>query len=168
MAARMISLLRFKGRRVAALVHLGAACLMLIVICSLFMVWFVVRGICPTLTGHCLAPDGLNSRAPMLACPHHQGETSATIGGVGSRHVSPSPPEHRVTGRTWSCPPPMRSRNRGHDASPMEETLRALRSGRPSSHIPIRTERSTLTATRSRRAGMKPYRLETGPGSRTR
>lgn len=27
----------------------------------------------------------------MLACPPHQGETSATIWGVGSRHITPSP-----------------------------------------------------------------------------
>lgn len=45
MAARMISLLRFNGRRVAALVCLGAACLMLIM-STLFsvMVSLVLRG----------------------------------------------------------------------------------------------------------------------------
>lgn len=40
----------------------------------------------------------------------------------------------------------MRSRDGGYDASPGEETLRAPRSGRPSSHIPIRAERSTLNS----------------------
>ena len=42
----------------------------------------------------------------MLACPPHHGETSATIWGVGSRHVTPSPPEHQVTGHIRSYPPP--------------------------------------------------------------
>lgn len=42
----------------------------------------------------------------MLARPHHQGETSATPRCVGSRHASPSPPEHRVRGRIWPRPPP--------------------------------------------------------------
>lgn len=75
----------------------------------------------------------------MLACPHHRGETSATIWGVCSRHVSPSPPERRggAYGRVLR---PVRSRDGGHDASTTEETRR----GRPSSHVPIRTERSTL------------------------
>lgn len=37
----------------------------------------------------------------------------------------------------------MQSRDGGCDTSPMEKTLRATRSGRPSSHAPIRAERST-------------------------
>lgn len=60
----------------------------------------------PRPTGRCLAPDGLNSRAPMATCPSPPGETSATLRGVDSRHVSPSHPEHQVTGRIWSYPPP--------------------------------------------------------------
>lgn len=42
----------------------------------------------------------------MPACPPYPGETSTTLLGVSSRHVSPSPPEHRVTGRIWPRPPP--------------------------------------------------------------
>lgn len=42
----------------------------------------------------------------MAACPPHQGETSTTLRSVGSQHISPSPPEHRVMGYIWSCPPP--------------------------------------------------------------
>lgn len=75
----------------------------------------------------------------MLACPPYRGETSATVWSVGSRHVSPSPPEHRVMGRTWPCPPPRAITRRRTRCSPMEET----RSGRPSSHTPIQAERST-------------------------
>lgn len=43
----------------------------------------------PRLTGCRLAPDDLNSRRPMLACPHHWGETPTTLWGVGSRTSSP-------------------------------------------------------------------------------
>lgn len=78
----MISLLRFKGRRRAALVCLGTACLMFMVFSFSVMVLVVLRGRLPCLTGRCLAPDGLNSRAPMLACPPYRGETSATLRGL--------------------------------------------------------------------------------------
>lgn len=103
MTARMISLLRLKGRRVKDCGWCDAACL--IVIHSLLCdgLGYAVERL-PCLTGRCLAPDSLNYRAPMPACPHHRGETSATIWGVGSRHVNPSPPEHRATGHIWSCP----------------------------------------------------------------
>ena len=144
MAARMISLLRFKGRRVATLVCFGAACLMFMVSSlSPWLVLVVLWSVRSAVSGCCLAPDGLNSRAPILARPPHRGETSATMWGVGSRHISPSPPEHRVAGYIWSYPPPVRSRDGGYDTSPGEETLRAPRSGRPTSHVPIRAERST-------------------------
>ena len=80
MAARMISLLRFKGRRMATLLLRGTACLMLIVICSLFCDGLgCVAGRPPHLSGCYLAPDGLNSRTPMLACPPYRSETFATI-----------------------------------------------------------------------------------------
>lgn len=88
----MISLLRFKGRRVTTLVLRGAACLMLTVSSLSLMVGLgCVVGRPPRLTGHCLAPDGLNSRAPTLGCPHHPSETSATLRCVGPDVVTPSP-----------------------------------------------------------------------------
>lgn len=74
----------------------------------------------------------------MLACPPYQGETSATIWGVGSRHVTPSPPEHRVMGRIWPCPPPRdRTRRRTRCQSYGKDERGA------NSHTPIRAERST-------------------------
>ena len=75
----------------------------------------------------------------MLACPHHRSETFATLWCVGSRHVNPSPPEHRVTGRIRPCPPPRaitRRRTRCQSYGKDE-------GGHPSSHVPIRAERST-------------------------
>ena len=69
----------------------------------------------------------------MLACPPYRGETSATLGGIGSRHRHPLTTYGRVLR-------PVRSRDGGRNASPTEKT----RSGRPSSHTPIRAERSTL------------------------
>ncbi len=86
----------------------------------------------PRLTGHCLAPDGLNSRAPTLACPPHQGETSATIWSVGSRHVNPPHP------RTSSDGPHM-----AVSSAPYDHETEDTRGGRHSSHAPIQAERST-------------------------
>ena len=161
----MISPFRFKGRRVAELVRLGAACLMLIVICSLFCDGLdCVVGRLPRVTGHCLAPDGLNSRAPMPACPHHLGETSATIwGGVGSRHIIPSPPEHRVTDRIWPRPPPRaitRQRTRCQSYGRDE-------GGGASSHVPIRSEPNgpPSTAGRPRWAAVPRERAYAGAGT---
>mgnify|MGYP001745176141 CR=1 FL=1 len=106
MAAMMISLLLFKGRRGATLVCFGAACLMVMVSpLSLRWSWLCCWAPCFTLAGCCLAPDSLNSRTPMAARPPHQGEMYATIRGVGFRHATPVTPEHRVTGRIWPCPP---------------------------------------------------------------
>ena len=125
MAARMISLLRFKGRRVAALVLRGAACLMLIVVSSFSMVWLVLRGALPRPGGCCLAPNGLNSRAPILACPPHWGETSATIRGLGFRHASPSPDVLGAMGRIWSHPPSRAITRRQTRCQSNRETLNA-------------------------------------------
>lgn len=72
----------------------------------------------------------------MLACPPHQSETSTTLRRFGSRHVSPSPPEHRMMGRIWSSPPPHAITRQRRRCQP--------RRGHPSSHVPIRAERSTL------------------------
>lgn len=76
----------------------------------------------------------------MLACPPYRDETSTTIRGVGSRRVSPSPQNIGRWAAYGRAPRLMIARDGGHDASPTEET----RSGRPSSHAPIRTERPTL------------------------
>ena len=67
----------------------------------------------------------------MLACPHHRGETSTTIWGVGSRHVTPIATYGRILR-------PVIARNGGRDASPTEGT----RCGHLSSHVLIRTERA--------------------------
>lgn len=87
----MISLLRFKGRRVATLVLRDAACLMPIVSYSLSMVGLGCVAGAPrfALAGCCLAPDGLNSRTLTFACPPNRGETSITLWCVGFRHRQP-------------------------------------------------------------------------------
>ena len=72
----------------------------------------------------------------MLARPPHPGETSATIWGVDSRHVSPSPPEHRTTGHIRPHPP-------SHAIIRRRMRCQSRRE-RPSSRIPIRAKRSTL------------------------
>lgn len=92
----------------------------------------------------------------MLARPPHRGETSATIWGVGSRHVSPSPPEHRVMGRTWPCPPPReipRQRTRCQSYRKDEEQA--------PQHTPIQAKRSTLTARHSRRSNLVGWHVAT-------
>lgn len=61
----------------------------------------------------------------MLVRPPHQDETSTTFQGSVPDTCGPSPPEHRVTGHMRACPPSVRSRDGGHNASLMEETLRA-------------------------------------------
>lgn len=152
MAARMISLLRFKGRRVTVLVSLGAACLIVSALfcdglnCAvgcLLRPWAAV-----------LPPDGLNSRTPMLSCPPYRGETSTTLGGVLTRQpITPEHHERRMgdVATYGRVPRPMRSRDGGHDASPTEETRVA----------PAHTHRSksdgpTSAASRPRGAGTKP------------
>lgn len=79
----------------------------------------------------------------MLARPPHRGETSATIWGVGSRPVSPPPPEHRVMSHTWSCPPPRAITKRRTRCQSDGRNSPSPKSGHPSSHTPIRAERST-------------------------
>ena len=113
----MISLLRFKGRRVAALVLRGAACLTLMV-SPLSPWWSWSRCGAPAPSVCCLAPDGLNSRTPTSACPPSQGETSDTLGVLVHDVVGPSPPEHRVMGRRRRIRHPVRSRDSGYDTSP--------------------------------------------------
>lgn len=125
------------------------------------MVLVVLRERLPRLTGRCLAPDGLNSRAPMLTCPPRRGETSATIYG------SWFPTRHPITPRTSGDGPHM-------TVSPVpcdhetEDTMPALRKrrerGRPSSHVPIRPERPTTDS-----YALPPGRNETvRPQDRTR
>lgn len=130
------------------------------------MVLIVPRGALPRLTGHCLAPDGLNSRAPMPACPPHQGETSATIWDVGSRHVTPSPQNTTKGGVCWvmghmqSYPPPraitrrrIRRQSTRRDASNLEERTPQLTPTDPSRTIyprqpgtPVEPERNHTTS----------------------
>lgn len=61
------------------------------------------------VAGYCLAPDGLNPRAPTVSLSTHLGETSATPQGVGSKHTSPSPQTTTKGGREIvhmrPCPP---------------------------------------------------------------
>lgn len=75
----------------------------------------------------------------MLARPPHQGETSATLGDVGSRHISPSPPEHRMMGRIRSRPPPRaitkrRTRCQSDGRDPPSHEERAPQLTRTASH----------------------------------
>lgn len=121
------------------------------------MVLVVLWSVCPVRQGCCLAPDGLNSRTPMLARPPHRGETSSTTWGVGSRHVNPSPPEHRVMGYTWSCPPPRAITRRRTRCQSYEKDERATHMYRSKPNGP------PSTVIRSRWAGTKPYGLDTGP-----
>nr|DAO84553.1 MAG TPA: hypothetical protein [Caudoviricetes sp.] len=53
------------------------------------MVLVVLRGRLPRRAA-VLLPMALTLGPPTLTCPHPRGETSTTIGGVGSRHISPS------------------------------------------------------------------------------
>ena len=121
------------------MVRLGAACLMLIVVSSFSMVWLVLRGVCPGWRVAVLPPDGLNSMVPMLTCPPYRSETSATIWGVGSRHMRPITPEHRGMGRIWPCPPPRaitkrrtRCQSNGRDSPSLEERAPQLTRTDPS------------------------------------
>ena len=75
----------------------------------------------------------------MTVCPHYLGETSVTLLGGGSRHVSPPPHVLWWWADMWSHPLSHAITRRRIRCSPVEET----RSGRPSSHAPIRAKRST-------------------------
>lgn len=124
MAARMISLLRLKGRRVTVFVRLGAACLMLMMF-SLpsVMVLAVLWGVRPALSGCCLASDGLNSRVAMLARPHPWGETSVTVWHVGS-DTSPHHPQNIGLWVAYGhIRHPVIARNGGCDANPVQSNL---------------------------------------------
>lgn len=101
----------------------------------------------------------------MLACPPHQGETSATVWGLvpdtSTHHLRTS--GDAMTGRMQSHPPPRAITKRRMRYSPTEET----RSGHSNSHVPIRSEPSrtphpgsrTLPLGRNETIGDRPNRL---------
>lgn len=90
----------------------------------------------PRLTGHCLAPDGLNSRAPIPACPPYHGETSTTVRSVGSRHVTPSPP--RTSGdRPHTVASAVPCDHETADATPVQERTPQLTRTDPSRTAPL-------------------------------
>lgn len=145
------------------LVLRGAACLMF-TMSPLSPRWsqLCCQAPCFTLAGCCLAPDGLNSRAPMLACPPYRGETSATIRGLGFRHASPSPDVLGVMGRIWPHPPSRaitrrrtQCQSRGRDLLSFEERAPQLTHTDPSRTVyplqpgaPAEPERSRTASRR--------------------
>ena len=78
----------------------------------------------------------------MPARPPSRGETSATLRSVGSRRRQPTAPERhkrRVAAGHRRPYSPSRAVTDGeYDASPVEDTHQASRSGRPNSHVPVR------------------------------
>ena len=154
----MISLPRFKGRRVTTFVHLGAACLMVMVFpLSPWLVWIVLRAAV-------LLPMGLTLGPPMLLCLPHWGETSITPRALGPHTPPHHPRTPRKAGRdeaAYGCiRRPVRSRDGGHDASHTEETIRASRNGHPALIRPEESQEKESTPEPEHSAG--PGRNHTG------
>ena len=96
----------------------------------------------------------------MVPRPPSRGETSITIWGVGSRHVSTSPPEHRTMGRIWPCPPPRATTGRRTRCQPH---------GRGKGQAPqlTRTDPSRKTYPRQSHAPARPGRNHKGQAEPT-
>ena len=72
----------------------------------LVMISLVARGACPVGGTVVLLPMALTLGPQRPPVHPTKVRRPPQLRGVGSRHVSPSPPEHRVMGHMWSRPPP--------------------------------------------------------------